>query len=146
MKYWITGILFFICVGMTRRICDHNVTDYTPITDLVNLTFSGYTGGLYPDGNDIPAAHFANGMTHATQIIPRNETGQADAGGALLQVVAARLGLLCVRACLDRLRLGGVGVPASGERPESTSPEASSWSTYSGFTSKRWRWRSEISS
>lgn len=109
MKYWIIGILFFISVGMTRRICDHNVTDYTPITDLVNLTFSGYTGGLYPDGNDIPAAHFANGMTHATQIIPRNETGQADAHGKIgLLVLGYSTAAMTGRTFSEMIRYAGV--------------------------------------
>ncbi len=47
-----------------------------PVSDLSPDTYKGYAGGLYPGGNQLPAAHLAAGQAHAALVVPR------DLGGA----------------------------------------------------------------
>lgn len=83
MKYVIAVICVCICVALTSSPCARNAGQHVPILDLSQQTFSGFTGGLYPNGNEIPNAHYTKGMSLSAQIMPRNAAGQTDANGSI---------------------------------------------------------------
>ena len=60
----------------------------TPINDMGQQTYLGFSGGLYPGGDRIPADHAAAGLSQAALVKPLDVTGAPIAGGkvALLSV------------------------------------------------------------
>ncbi len=60
----------------------------TPLIDLVGRTYLGFPGGLYPDGNEPPAAHRNAGLDAAAAVRRRDTRGHPSAGGryALLSI------------------------------------------------------------
>jgi hypothetical protein len=51
------------------------------LTDMGQRTYKGFTGGLYPGGNDAPAAHAAAGVQRAQLIVPLDAGGNPSPGG-----------------------------------------------------------------
>jgi hypothetical protein len=59
-------------------------TGLVPLSELGSGTYSGFPGGLYPGGvNDPPAAHFADAMQRAGEVVPRNAAGNPDPQGLI---------------------------------------------------------------
>jgi hypothetical protein len=56
-------------------------TSKAPLTDMGSARYRGFTGGLYPGGNAIPAAHLAQAMSRAKAIRPRDVNGNLSATG-----------------------------------------------------------------
>lgn len=81
MKYLWIILLGFCSIAMSKRICDHNTVSHIPIADMADKTFNGFSGNLYPDGNNIPIDHFTIGMERARHITPVNQQGQPDSNG-----------------------------------------------------------------
>lgn len=53
-----------------------------PLTAMAGITYKGFAGGLYPDGNDMPAAHLQAAMDASARIEPLDVSGQPDPAGA----------------------------------------------------------------
>ena len=66
----------------------------TPLNDLGNNEYvrletgpTGYTGGLYPDGSNVPPPeHAAAGLVQAAQIVPRAPDGKPDPNGKIVLI------------------------------------------------------------
>ena len=77
-------IIIFPLLSFSQPDCSATSTGFTPINDLGTGTFTNawgetWTGGLYPGGsNDLPAAHKAAGLQLATEIAPRDSSGNPD--------------------------------------------------------------------
>jgi hypothetical protein len=52
-----------------------------PLVDMGAGTYFGHTGGLYPNGNGIPAAHASAGAAKARNILPRGFNGSPNPNG-----------------------------------------------------------------
>ena len=64
-------------------------TGRVPLTDLVDRTYLGFTGGLYPDcANTPPVAHDSAGRSRALSVQPLDGNGNPSANGkiALLSI------------------------------------------------------------
>lgn len=57
-----------------------------PISQLLNLTYRGFPGGLYPGSNDPPAAHLAQAQARARAVVPRDTAGRPDPAGRYVLV------------------------------------------------------------
>jgi hypothetical protein len=53
-----------------------------PLTAMENITYRGFAGGLYPDGNDIPQAHLQAGSAAAAEVERLDANGQPDPSGS----------------------------------------------------------------
>ncbi len=58
-----------------------DTTSPVPLTMMDGITYLGFPGGLYPSGNDIPAAHEQAGAALASTIEPLDASGQPSANG-----------------------------------------------------------------
>jgi hypothetical protein len=66
----------------SRSYAGGSSTGLTPINDLGPGLYAGFSGGLYPNGqNTPPPAHQTAAMAMAEQIMPRAAGGDADASG-----------------------------------------------------------------
>lgn len=78
-----------ICAAQFRSVA-------VPLTELGNSEYirmdgqsTGFTGGLYPDGSNLPPVdHLAAGLQRAKEIIPRNAQGQPDLEKGRIGVVS----------------------------------------------------------
>jgi hypothetical protein len=52
-----------------------------PLIDMGQRTYKGFTGGLYPGGNDAPAAHAAAGVSRAQLVTPLDAAGTPSSSG-----------------------------------------------------------------
>ena len=52
------------------------------LTDMGSANYLGFSGGLYPEGNSIPATHAAAGRAKAAAIEPLDREGRPRSGGA----------------------------------------------------------------
>lgn len=52
-----------------------------PLTDMGSSTYLGFTGGLYPNGNIMPAQHHNDGLARANAVQPLDFAGNASPGG-----------------------------------------------------------------
>jgi hypothetical protein len=58
-----------------------------PLTDMdASTTYKGFAGGLYPDGNEMPADHAAAGIDKAGNVVPRDTAGNPDPSGKYVLV------------------------------------------------------------
>lgn len=57
-----------------------------PISQLINLTYRGFSGGLYPASNDPPPAHLAEAQARARAVTPRDTAGRPDPAGRYVLV------------------------------------------------------------
>jgi len=58
-----------------------------PLTELTDGNYLGFSGGLYPNGqNEMPAAHLRAGQQAASQIIPRTPNGTPDPDGKYILI------------------------------------------------------------
>jgi len=78
-----TLILFFLSIiilsAKAQPNCSHTSVGLIPINDLGTGTYSGWTGGFYPNGsNYMPAAHKNAGLALAQQVEPLDTNGNAD--------------------------------------------------------------------
>ena len=59
--------------------CSQTSVGLMPLTELGTTNYKGYSGGLYPLGNNLaPPGHLAAGLSFAMQIVPRNSSGAVD--------------------------------------------------------------------
>jgi len=67
--------------------CAAPTTNLTPLTELAAdpmLRYAGFTGGLYPDAQNVrPAAHENAGLFHASHVVPRDAAGNPDVTGLI---------------------------------------------------------------
>lgn len=70
--------------------CTRTFTGRVPLTDLApGQTYLGAPGGLYPGGNQRPAAHTSAGQNIATnQVRPRTPTGAVDPANGLVGLIS----------------------------------------------------------
>src|SRR5438128_7229113 len=60
---------------------------FTPINDLQNGKYLGFSGGLYEGGaNDPPSDHLAAGLAAAAKIRPLDRNGQPSPSGRVVMV------------------------------------------------------------
>src|SRR5687767_11253965 len=52
-----------------------------PLTDMGPRAYKGFSGGLYPGGNDAPAAHAAAGVQRARLVMPLDAAGNPSSSG-----------------------------------------------------------------
>lgn len=86
-RHWILigwmAVIIIIGTATSKRSCPDNTTAFTPVAELHNDTFNGYSGGLYPSGNRIPKNHFITGMQLADQIVACDTAGVPDPTGSV---------------------------------------------------------------
>jgi len=59
-------------------------SDPKPLIDMGSDTYTGFNGGLYPDGTNDPPAHHADAaIQQSSHILPRNADGQIDPRGVI---------------------------------------------------------------
>jgi Cu/Ag efflux protein CusF len=77
--------------GENRRNTSVDTSKFKPLAELGVAEYSGFQGGLYPNGkNERPAAHEAAGQDLARSVQPLDATGKADAAG---QIVLLSIGM-----------------------------------------------------
>jgi Cu/Ag efflux protein CusF len=70
--------------GSGQRVSP-DTSSFKPITELGKAEYRGFTGGLYPNGeNARPAAHEAAGLKLARQVQPLNAAGKPDPQGRIV--------------------------------------------------------------
>ncbi len=65
--------------------CSQTSIGETPISELTG-TYQGFSGGLYPGSNLLPAGHQTGGLVLGDQIVPRDASGQPDGGGQIVMI------------------------------------------------------------
>jgi hypothetical protein len=55
-----------------------------PISDMSTATYLGFRGGLYPNGNAMPAEHYNAGIQRANAIQPLDGNGQPNPNGKMV--------------------------------------------------------------
>ena len=74
--------------------CGNTSTGLVPLNDLGAGTYNGAQGGLYPGGTNVrPDAHTAGGLAQATQIVPRDASGNPAAPSAGGRIVFLSIGM-----------------------------------------------------
>ena len=69
----------------TTANCDRSSVGLVPLKDLGTATYKGFTGGLYPDGSNTPAAaYLAAGMRASARVVPRAPDGRALPSGRIV--------------------------------------------------------------
>lgn len=70
--------------GFAMADCSVTSVGLTPLNDLTNGQYQGFSGGLYPNQSNIrPEIHEQAGLEIARNIRPLNAQGNADAGGSI---------------------------------------------------------------
>jgi uncharacterized protein (TIGR03437 family) len=64
--------------------CARTSVGFTPFTDPFPAAYKGYAPGLYPNGNQRPAAHEAIGLARAAQVVPRDSAGNPNPNGRIV--------------------------------------------------------------
>ena len=67
--------------GSNSAVEPESSTTPVPLTQLVGGNYLGFPGGLYPDGNNPPAAHATRGLADAAAIVPRDANGTPAPAG-----------------------------------------------------------------
>jgi len=71
--------------GSSAEVKQQDTSGLTPLVDLGEGKYQGFSGGLYPDGkNARPAEHEAAGLSLAAQVQPLDSQGHPDAGGTIV--------------------------------------------------------------
>lgn len=113
------AILLLVPAVQWASNCSRTSVGFTPFTDPFAKPYQGKAVGLYPDGNQPPAAFLDLGMQQSADIRPRDTTGAADPNG---RIVLLSVGLsnttqewsaFIPLARADRLRNAAV-VPVDG--------------------------------
>ncbi len=67
------------------RAASHAIFSATPLMDMGQQTYLGFTGGLYENGTDqVPADHATAGQTQATLVRPLDTNGNASPSGKIV--------------------------------------------------------------
>lgn len=72
----------FSCKSRDKACTDH-ATGLIPVYDLADSSFEGFSGGLYPWGNEIPDFWLQKGLEASGDLIPRGVSGSADTTGKI---------------------------------------------------------------
>jgi hypothetical protein len=80
---------FLLLVGspapLPAQNCPRTSIGSTPLPDLGNGTYRGFTGGLYPNGQNVPPpAHAAAGAAAAAAVRPLDQSGQPSPTGRIV--------------------------------------------------------------
>lgn len=76
--------LLFLVPHLQASNCSRTSTGFTPFTDPYPRPYQGQPVGLYPTGNQPPAAHLALGLAQSKQIAPRDAAGNPDPNGRIV--------------------------------------------------------------
>ncbi|GAB1429943.1 hypothetical protein MASR2M18_07760 [Ignavibacteria bacterium] len=87
----IATILLFACIIhidlIAQKNCDKQTDALTPLTDLENMQWRDFSGGLYYNGlNTRPSDHKNKAMGQAASIQPLDENGQPSASGKIVWI------------------------------------------------------------
>jgi hypothetical protein len=88
----------------------------TPLIDMGSGTYLGFEGRLYPSGNEMPAAHYAEGLRRANLIQPLDTNGNPSPNG---KIVMMSVGMS--NTSMEYCQALGIGNPTDGVtcKPES---------------------------
>lgn len=88
-------ILIFICLFLAfltvdaRQNCSRTSVGLKPLTELGTQLYHGYTGGLYPNGQNVrPDSHDSLGRALAEEIKPLNANGASDSVGGKIVLLS----------------------------------------------------------
>ncbi|MBI3005077.1 MAG: T9SS type A sorting domain-containing protein [Ignavibacteriales bacterium] len=74
---------------LARQNCSNTSVGFTPLAELGTGLYKGYSGGLYPNGqNQRPATHDSVGRALAQQIKPLNSSGAEDLANGKIVLVS----------------------------------------------------------
>lgn len=81
----LAAVLLLGAVALRAKDCSKDTYGTTPLIDLLDGTYLGHEGGLYPGAtNERPAAHEAAGRALARdEVVPRDVDGEPDPDGLI---------------------------------------------------------------
>jgi hypothetical protein len=81
----LTAVLVTAASVLPAQNCNNTSIGQVPLIDLGTGTYQGFTGGLYPNGqNAPPPAHLARGINARSLVVPRDAAGLPAASGRIV--------------------------------------------------------------